>query len=136
MITFSKQDFEKQYQKIGRIYSPFFNEEIDFNYWGWNHLLKSGEGKPRIEKEFLNRFELLQIACVLLTKKFPPVEYSCRKYSTNFCVEFYSFIYAYCNENNEEYRLKVVIRQKTDTSKHFYSLIKTKHKHFQNKETP
>lgn len=64
------------------------------------------------------------------------MEYSYREYGTNYCVEFYSFIYAYQNQKGEEFRLKVVIRQKTDKAKHFYSLIKTKHNHFQNKETP
>jgi hypothetical protein len=89
-----------------------------------------------MEKEFLARFELLEVGCKLLGKNFPPTEYNCRDYGNNYLVEFYSFVYAYQTQMGEEFRLKMVIRQKPNKSKHFYSLIKAKHKHFQNKETP
>lgn len=135
MPTFSKPDFEYQYSKIQKVYSPFFDEEILFGPDGWSHLLKS-RGVPRAEDEFLARYELLEIGCKLLNKNFPPTEYTCRDYGKNYLVEFYSFIYAYQKENGERFRLKMVIRQKSDKPKHFYSIIKMKHKHFQNKETP
>jgi hypothetical protein len=131
----AKPRFKSQYDKIQKVYNPFFDEQILFGTDGWNHLLKS-RGIPRIEEEFLARFQLLEIGCDLLNRKFPPTEYSCRDYGNNYLVEFYSFIYAYQDQNSEEFRLKMVIRQKSDKPKHFYSLIKAKHKHFQNKETP
>jgi len=129
------KDFEAKYIKIQNVYSPFFDENVLFGADGWNHLLKS-RGVPRIQEEFLSRFQLLHIGCKLLAKNFPPTEYSCRDYGNNYLVEFYSFIYAYQTQIGEEFRLKMVIRQKPNQPKHFYSLIKMQHKHFQNKETP
>jgi|688.fasta_scaffold882343_1 hypothetical protein len=135
MPNFSKQEFEKQYNEIKSIYSPFFDENILFGLDGWSHLLKS-KGVPRAEEEFLARFKLLDIGCELLKKNFPPTEYSRRDYDNNYSVEFYSFIYAYQHQNGEEFRIKMVIREKPNKPKHFFSLIKMKHNRFQNKETP
>jgi len=129
------KNFEAEYKKIQKIYSPFFDEEILFGADGWNHLLKS-RGVPQTREEFLARFGLLEIGFVLLGKNFPPTEYNCRDYGGGYLVEFYSFVYAFQTQSGEEFRLKMVIRQKPNKPKHFYSLIKTKHKHFQNKETP
>lgn len=52
--TFNKKDFEKEYKQIGKVYSPFFNEKINFDFDGWNHLLKS-RGLPRTEEELSAR---------------------------------------------------------------------------------
>ena len=134
MTKLTKADFQNQYKQIGKVFSPFFQEEILFELSGWNHLVKDGSGNPRSEEEFLARFEILKIGFLFLNKKFPPTEYSCRDYGNNYLVEFYSFIYAYKNKLGQEFRVKIVIRQKSDTTKHFYSIIKMNHKHFENKK--
>jgi hypothetical protein len=137
MTKLIKKDFKKQYDQIQKAYSLFFEEDILFDSSGWNHLVKDGNGKPRVYHEFEERFKLLKLGCRFLSKNFPPTEYICKEYKNNYLVEYYSFIYAYrCVEEKKEFRLKMVIRQKSNKSKYFYSLIKMEHKRFKHKEIP
>jgi hypothetical protein len=124
------------YFSIQKVYNPHFQEDIIFDIQGWNHILKQGNGANRELKELEPRLEILYLIPTLLSKNISPQEYSDRIYNKSFEVEFYSFIYAIRQENGQEFRLKIVIRQKTGKPKQFYSVIKMKHKHFQNKETP
>jgi hypothetical protein len=134
---YSLKDCKKQYDKIQKVFNPFFGEDILFDYSGWNHLLKDGKGNPRAYYESVERFKLLELGCKFLSKNFPPVEYSCREFKNSYLVEYYSFIYAYQYKKEEkEFRLKMVIHEKSNQPKHFYSLIKMEHKRFKNKETP
>lgn len=124
------------YFSIQKVFNPHFQEDIIFDIQGWNHVLKQGNGANRESRELNPRLEVLEFIPNLLSKNISPQEYSKRIYDKNFEVEFYSFIYAIRKEDKEEFRLKIVIRQKTGQPKKFYSVIKMKHKHFQNKETP
>lgn len=130
------QDFQKKYFSIKPVYQPFFKEYIVFDKVGWFHLKRKNGGVKRTKEELKARGELLPLVAELLSKNFPPTEYSIRKINDKLEVEFYSFIYALRKENGEEFRIKIVLRQKSGEPKKFYSLIKMKHKHFQNEEAP
>jgi hypothetical protein len=131
----TKQEITDNYNLIKSIYSPYFEEDIIFDRDGLQHLFNS-KNNPRPIIEVLSRYDLLEVSTLFLSRKIAPVEYVYRQKSKNYWVEFYSFICSYQNYSGEEFRVKIVIRQKKDKPKHFYSLIKTKHTHFGNKETP
>lgn len=128
-------DFKIQYDTIQKVHNPFFGEDIIFDHQGWNHLNKDGQGVNRINAEIISRLELLDFVTNLLTNMFPPTEFKYKEYSSHFWVKYFTFVYA-VQTSNDEYRIKVVIRQKTNQPKHFYSVIKTKHTKFANKEVP
>jgi hypothetical protein len=128
-------DQKKLYFSIEKVFNPHFKEDVVFDIQGWNHLMKQGNGAKREFKEVSPRLSSLGLIKKLLMENISPQEYSKRIYSDNFEVRFYGFIYAIRKEDSEEFRLKIVVRQKTGQPKKFYSLIKMKHKHFQNKET-
>jgi hypothetical protein len=111
---------------IGSVFSPFFGEEIIFDINGWNHLINDGTGKRRSNQEIQSREVLIHKAIELLSKNFPPQEFQQREY-TKVDVDYYSFIYATIDLESNEKRIKVIIRQKTNGKKHFYSINSLPH---------
>lgn len=121
-----KNQIKTEYNKIKLIFNPFFNEDIRFEYDGLNHLFKT-RGITRSFQEVLERSNLIIFATVLLQNKFPPTEFARREYKDGYGVDFYTFVYAFTEINGSDYKIKVVIREKTDKSKHFYSIFKIPH---------
>lgn len=63
-----KEDAQKFYNEIGNIFSPAFNEKVQFNAEGFNHIIFKS---PRTERERTSqilRFKLLPLAVKLLNE--------------------------------------------------------------------
>lgn len=121
-----KSIIEEEYKKIVSVFNIFFDEKIKFDNYGLNHLFKS-RGISRPVQDVRERSDLIKLIIPLLQNKFPPTEFARRDYKDKYWVDFYTFIYAYTEFGGDDYKIKVVIREKTDKSKHFYSIFKIPH---------
>ena len=121
-----KVRIKNEYNQIGIVYNPFFRENLAFDFDSLNHIFSS-KGKPRPIVDVVERVDLIKVGVKLLETQFPPTEYSRREYPSDDWVQVYSFIYAYIDLEGRDYKLKMVIREKADKSKHFYSVFKLPH---------
>ena len=126
-------NYKEQYNNIKSVFNPYFEEKIIFDMQGWKHLQTDGNGENRSKQEFLERLSFLDLITIFLADKFPPTEYKYIQYEKSYWVKYYTFVYAYCSKNGDEFRLKAVIREKSNKPKHFYSLIKAKHQKYEKK---
>ena len=130
--------FYTNYQKIKSVYNPFFEEDIVFDVHGYKHLTNQGDGKARTLATIQERFGVFEYVPELLTKKISPKEYQLRKKTTKkgmLIIDYYTFVFSVVLAE-DEFRLKVVIRQKLGEPKKFFSCFRLVHTKFSKTKTP
>jgi len=124
---------EKIYKKIGKIYCPYFREEISFNDKGIKHLKFKSEGKARERKDQYMRLKNIHIAPLIIKKSstlqeihnkkiFVKIRTNTRKEKILKHAIYYGFI-AIIEDGNFNKRVKIIIRQIEGGNKHFWSII-------------
>jgi hypothetical protein len=116
------------YDEIKQVFNPFFQENILFNYSGWNHLLKDGNGIYRPKDALEERLKLIQYLPILLNEKVSPIEPKI-KFNNGLIIRYYSWIFT-VDSGTEQFRIKIIVRQKGVQPKHFYSCFKLIHTQF------
>ncbi len=70
-----KADALKFYNEIGRVHSPAFNQEIQFNAEGFNHIVYKNPRNERERSSQILRFKLLPLAVKLIKESTTYQEY-------------------------------------------------------------
>ncbi len=130
-MSIQKSDFEVEYNKIQKIYSPFFDCEINFNSIGLHHIYKNGQQNQRNSKELELRCELALLVPEFLQEKITPSTFRLRKYSnkTDFWEKYWSFVVGFEDRiwkdfnSKDDYYIKFLIRECNNKAKHFYSVM-------------
>jgi len=124
-----KASAETYYKEIGEVYCPYLKENVVFNAHGIEHLKFKSRNKARSTTDQYVRLKLLKLASVIIqkshtlqekyeTKHFERMKIG-KKWETKMIeVTYYTFI-AIINEA----RMKVVVKQISDGSKFFWSLV-------------
>ncbi len=61
-----RADGQQYYNRIGKIHSPVFNQDIYFNAEGFNHIVYKGSRSEREKPSQILRFKLLPLAVKLI----------------------------------------------------------------------
>lgn len=119
----------EEYRQIGRIYCPYFQEEVHFTSEGFNHIrYRKARNERHIQVQEM-RYKLLHFApeLVRLTKTlqeheiqhlFVETKHNKRKEIVLKEIQFFGFIAILKN-----YKVKVIVRQVGNGQKHFWSII-------------
>lgn len=113
------------YCAIGSLHCPYFGEKIYFTSEGFNHIRYRGCRKERHFKVQNTRYELLSFVAEIVVKSGTLQEYDVINE-----IKYFGFIAI-----TRGWELKVIIRQKQNGKKHFWSVIpnwKTRNKEYKN----
>ena len=119
---------EEKYKSVGAVQCPYFNEAVHFGNAGFLHLLYKHERRPRLLKDKLRRFALIDKAISVLkisktlqeyvvTKEFVRTSVNSRIENRLLEMRYYAFIAII----DLSHRIKVVVREIEGGKKHFYS---------------
>ena len=126
----AREDAEKHYEKIGKIWCPYFKEKVHFSTEGFQHLLFKEWNRTRIRIEQYKRLRLLPVAERVIRKSHTLQEYDERnlmvRQKTNSrwqkvmkSVRYYVFI---AMDLDIDARVKVVVKEIEGGVKFFYSV--------------
>jgi|SRR3989338_4066612 len=119
---------EEDYEKIGKVKCPYFDDYVTFNTIGFQHLLFKNWNKTRLRTEQYIRLKLIKLAQLVIAKSHTLQEYDERK---NFVrqkinsrwetrmkiIRYYVFVAIINNA-----RIKVIVKEIDGGAKLFYSL--------------
>ena len=125
-----KEDAQKFYNDIGKIFSPALNQNIHFNAEGFNHIVFKSARSERERPSQMLRFKLLPLALKLTTistthqefeetlKEFSVKSFKKRIQKTQ-PVKYWGIIAIIDGR-----KIKIIIRQIGDNgAKHFWSIV-------------
>lgn len=124
-----REDSQKFYNSIGKVFSPALSCEISFSAEGFNHIIFKGSRSEREKKSQILRFKLLPLAIKLLklSTTFQEFEESLKEF------DFKSFKKKVRKTKVVKYwgiiaiidsrKIKVIIRKIGEGSAHFWSII-------------
>ena len=124
-----REDSQKFYNSVSKIFSPALSQEICFSAEGFNHIIFKGSRSEREKSSQILRFKLLPLAIKLvrLSTTFQDFEESLKE------VDFKSFKKRVRKTKVVKYwgiiaiidtrKIKVIIRKIGDGSAHFWSII-------------
>ncbi len=125
-----REDAQKFYNEIGRVFSPAFNEQVNFNSEGFNHIVFKSHRTERERPSQILRFKLLSRAVRLIklsttyqefeekTKEFDIENYG-KKSRKSKSVKYWGIIAIVDNR-----KIKVIIRKIGDNgAMHFWSIV-------------
>ncbi|MDP2629838.1 MAG: hypothetical protein Q8P56_00345 [Candidatus Uhrbacteria bacterium] len=126
----AREDAERYYEKIGKVWCPYFGEEVHFNTEGFQHLLFKEWNKTRSRIEQYKRLRLIPVAERIIRKTQTLQEYDERnlmvrqKTSSKWQqvmkrVRYYIFIAIDLDKN---VRVKVIVKEIEGGAKFFYSV--------------
>ncbi|OGZ46162.1 MAG: hypothetical protein A3C84_04975 [Candidatus Ryanbacteria bacterium RIFCSPHIGHO2_02_FULL_48_12] len=138
-----KGEAEDRYKGIGKVYCPYFKEEIAFNAKGLEHIKFKEKDKARLVIDQYIRLRLLKLAPQIIskshtlqeffeTKRFEKQKINSRWENRLIQVVYYGFV-AIINGA----RIKVIVKEVEGGSKFFWSIIpfwKNDKKNSQNKK--
>lgn len=110
-----------EYHQLYKNYKPVIcpvlnNEEIVFNRYGFNHLIRKGT-KLRPQDEVMQRFKLLPLASKIISSEISSLEYREEKRNGEI-IKYWGLILEI-----KKQKVKVVIRRINNGVKHFYSIM-------------
>jgi len=128
-----KHESEDFYEKIGKIYCPYFGDHINFNSKGLDHLIFKEWNKTRPIKDQYVRFRHLRLAPEVVnrsktlqgmwkTQKFERIKIHNRWDKILKSTTYYEFI-AIMDSHGSKVRVKVIIKQIDGGEKFFLSII-------------
>ena len=124
-----KEEVNILYKTLGKIYCPYFKEEISFNHKGLEHLEFKGNGVRRSVKDQYRRLKIFKFAPTILgnsytlqgktrTKSFEYLKINSRWEYILKDVIYYDFIAIL-----EEFPIRVTVKQVENLNKYFWSII-------------
>lgn len=124
-----REDSQKFYSSVGKVFSPALSCEICFLAEGFNHIIFKGSRSEREKSSQILRFKLLPLAIKLtkLSTTFQEFEESLKEFDVKIfkkivrkikVVKYWGII-AIINAR----KIKVIIRKIGDGSAHFWSVI-------------
>jgi hypothetical protein len=117
MIEESIEKFKEKYRAVCSIFCPAFNQNISFNAKGLNHIFYAGNRSERNIKDIETRIRIFDRAVKLLRIVTTLSGYSCDNRASK-PLHYWEFIGLIDNR-----RIKVIIKQRGDGEKHFWSVI-------------
>lgn len=129
-----KHDAEDFYNKIGKIYCPYFQEDIHFNTKGLDHLIFKSWNNTRSVTDQYVRFRHLKLAPevikisktpqgIWITQKFERIKRKDGKWEHKLKLTTYYEFIAVMDSHNSKVRVKVIVKQITGGEKYFLSII-------------
>ncbi|MDO8515473.1 MAG: hypothetical protein Q7S14_03155 [bacterium] len=113
----AKKSAKLLYKKIGKIdVAALDGESVSFTRVGFDHLIRKGRVK-RNKKEQFHRFGLLKYVAQILQNKNVTILYRENKRNLSIA-KFWTFV-----EVIQRTKIKLVVRQVGDGSKHFFSIM-------------
>ncbi len=128
-----KQNAEAEYEKIRKVYCPFFKESVHFNSKGLEHLIFKKWNKTRLIQDQFTRFKYLKYAPLIIENSktlqgikevsaFERIKRNSKWHQVLKQVTYYEFI-AIVDIPNSKVRLKVIVKQVEDNERYFFSII-------------
>ncbi len=128
-----RMNAEKIYSGIGKVYCPYFKEEVSFNSRGLEHLKFKSKRKIRERKDSYIRLKNIELAPEIIKTShtlqekqqkriFVEIKTNTRNDNILKNCEYYGFLAIITNGNFEK-RLKIIVRQVEGGKKHFWSII-------------
>ena len=125
-----REQAERDYEAIGKIWCPYLKEEVHFNTEGFQHLLFKSWNRTRNRTEQNVRLKLLPLAIELIANTYTLQEYDERKIfvrqktSSRWCktlklVRYYVFTGIL---KDKGVRIKVIVKEIDGGVKFFHSL--------------
>ena len=129
-----KHDAEDFYNKIGRVYSAYFKENINFNVKGWDHLIFKSWNRTRPISDQFGRLRHLKLAPDILnqsrtlqgiwpTQKFERVKKKDGGWQQILKLTTYYEFIAVMESHGSKVRVKVIVKQIDGGEKFFLSII-------------
>jgi len=124
---------EAEYQAIGEIRCPYFNETVAFNSRGLKHIKFKSERKARNRDDQYIRLKHIAFVPLILKQShtlqeykeshiFEETKHNKRRDNMLKKVKFYAFI-AIVPDGNFSKRLKIIVREVEGGKKHFWSIV-------------
>jgi len=129
----TKERAEKTYKEIGKVFCPYFNEEIAFNSKGLKHIKFKKEKEARNRHDQYIRLKNIHLVPEIIKKShtlqearkergFVQIKTNSRKEKILKDIRYYGFI-AIIKERNFQKRLKIIVREVEGGQKHFWSIV-------------
>jgi len=129
-----KEEMETWYAEIGKVYCPYFQEEIHFNRKGIEHLIFKDWNKIRLVDDQFIRFRHLKVVPeiikssrtvqgILLVRQFERVKKKDGKWQQILKMTAYYEFIAVMESHGSRIRAKVIIKQIEGGEKFFLSII-------------
>lgn len=122
-----------RYGKVGAVQCPYFNSEVVFNAQGFHHLRYNSAGSERTKKAQLNKFFLLKFAVEIVSKSGTVQQYrqqlgavgrkKGKSGHRDMKLMTYWAFEGILGKNEKMVRVKVVVRQVGEGTKHFWSVM-------------
>ncbi|MEK7452718.1 MAG: hypothetical protein AAB614_00620 [Patescibacteria group bacterium] len=124
-----KEKAEEFYKSINSIFCPYFNENVNFNAKGLDHIKFKKWNKPRTTSDQCMRLRFIEYAPKVINKSHTLQGYSKKKEFERvkrntrwdlvlIDVEYYEFISVL-----DDVRIKVIVKYVPGGSKYFWSII-------------
>ncbi len=121
----TKKEAEDFYKSIGKVYCPYFKEDVAFNAKGLEHLKFKGKNKVRVIADQYKRFKLLRLAPKIIKvshtlqeffteKRFEKQNINSRWENRLVQVIYYGFVAIFDNT-----RVKIIIKEIEGGNKFF-----------------
>jgi hypothetical protein len=128
-----KHSCEIEYNKIGSVHCPYFNEKIHFNAKGWEHLIFKTWNRTRNIEDQYARLRHLHSAQFILqnsktlqgvwrTQKIERIKRNKSWVKTLVKTTYYEFI-AVVEYHASQVRMKIIVKQLEGGEKFFLSII-------------
>jgi len=125
----TKQEAEDFYKSLSSVYCPYFDEKVNFNTKGLDHIKFKDWNKTRPRKDQFMRLKLLYLTPEVIkkshtlqgyskTKEMERIKRNSRWEKVMKTIYYYEFIAIL-----ENIRVRVIIKQVSDGEKHFWSII-------------
>jgi len=121
------------YNTVGKVWCPYFQEEINFNTKGFDHLIFKKWNKTRVLADQFSRLRHIKLAPEVIrnsktlqglwgTLKIERIKQNSRWEKASRNVTYYEFI-AIMDSHGSKIRIKIVVKQVEGGEKYFWSLI-------------
>ena len=121
-----KEDAQRFYNSIRKVFSPAFNQEICFNAEGFNHIIFKGARSERERPSQILRFKLLSLAqkLVKISTTYQELEETLKEFRVKSYKKTKSVKYWGIIAIIDSRKIKVIIRKIGDDGMmHFWSIV-------------
>ena len=129
-----KHQAEDIYNKIGKVYCPYFKEDVHFNTKGLDHLIFKSWNNTRLINDQYVRFRHLNLAPevirnsktlqgIWVTNKFERVKRKDNKWEQILKLTTYYEFIAVLESHGSKVRIKIIVKQIEGGEKFFLSII-------------
>ncbi len=134
MLEKTKNEAEIAYKKIGSVFCPALNKNVNFNTKGLDHIKFKDWNKTRLASDQYLRLKFLKKAAEILEKATTMQEYkegkTLERINTNskwnkkiVNVKFYGFVTITNLDSNGMIRIKIIVKKVEGGEPYFWSII-------------